>query len=228
MNPESKDYSPLQPAITSLDWHKRLKNRRAISAIAALCLSIIAFYFSYSILRQATDIDGEKITVVVATDFINSNTELNSNMFSLLSIPKKYVPEGAISNPKELEGIITKHALSANEVFTTHSIKEIIRNDSLATKLENDSYAMVLSETWFQAPFPEVREDDWLEVIAAQPGQNYDTTQILTDPIKVIQVNKEKQSGSQNITVNVEAETAKRLLFALSNKTKMILVLSDH
>lgn len=210
----------------TIDWKKRFERYKTISAFIAFLLSCIAFFLSYSILEDRLSPDLLQKVFVAQTSF-DEHRVISSDMIEEKLINRNLIPLSAITDTKDIIGKFSQHRISKNEIITDHAVKELIRNNSLVSKIESDHSAFSVTENWFEAPFPEIQEGDYLDIYNSFPKQEFLQTQKIVSRIKVLDITQSSQfQKKKTLTLELDEKEIRELLYSHTNKAHLIIILS--
>jgi Flp pilus assembly protein CpaB len=211
----------------------------AVSGLAAV-LAAVVFVVYLQRYRTSLKSSSTPVTVLEASTFIEKGTPGNivgtDDLFDKTTMPKGDVPDGAISDPNQLSGLV-----AANDIYTgrTLTLSDFtpVSPDAVVTKLTADQRAMSVPLDSAHGMVGNVHPGDHVDVYGAFNVQrlNPDGTadpnsaerpvvKLIVEDVTVLESPAEAKSGfgasagdKSNITVKVSDEQAAKIAFATEN-----------
>ncbi|MEZ4814693.1 MAG: Flp pilus assembly protein CpaB [Bdellovibrionota bacterium] len=211
-------------------------------AFAFVGMLLVAFYISEEE-KRLLETHGKPAMVVVANKNINEMQSLDSTMFDMKSIPATYSQPGAITDPKDLEGMVALVPIREGEQIVVTKLAPKGAQTGLAPQVAANKRAMAIMVSDDNGVGKLIKPGDYVDVIAGivYPGpdgapqkelktilQNIRilaTGEIVTnnipqifetDPLtqKKVAVSGRGDQNFSNITVEVTPEQAQILIYA--------------
>jgi pilus assembly protein CpaB len=191
--------------------------------LAAVVLAMIAVYFIWNMQRQQ-ELQSEKyyIQVVAAVQDIPARTKITREMVTLTGYPKNLVIDGAIKNPKEVDGRTTFVRIKAKEQIRASDLLGEGQNGGLSVDIPPGMRAIAIGAGEVMAVGSTVKPGDRIDIFATytDPVAHQETTQMILQNVLVLAVNQgdTNQQGptgaKSSMTLAVKPEEAELLTAA--------------
>jgi pilus assembly protein CpaB len=191
--------------------------------LAAVVLAVIAVYFIWNMQRQQ-ELQSEKYytQVVVALQDIPARTKITREMVTLTGYPKNLIIEGAIKNPKEVDGRTTFVRIKAKEQIRASDLLGEGQNGGLAVDIPAGMRAIAIGAGEVIAVGSTVKPGDRIDILATytDPVAHQETTQMILQNVLVLAVNQGetdqqgKSGAKSSMTLAVKPEEAELLTAA--------------
>ena len=191
--------------------------------LAAVVLAMIAVYFIWNMQRQQ-ELQSEKYytQVVVALQDIPARTKITREMVTLTGYPKNLIIEGAIKNPKEVDGRTTFVRIKAKEQIRASDLLGEGQNGGLAVDIPAGMRAIAIGAGEVIAVGSTVKPGDRIDILATytDPVAHQETTQMILQNVLVLAVNQGetdqqgKTGAKSSMTLAVKPEEAELLTAA--------------
>ena len=191
--------------------------------LAAVILAMIAVYFIWNMQRQH-ELQSEKYwtEVVAALQDIPARTKITREMVTLTRYPKDLVIDGAIRNPKEVDGHTTLVRIKAKEQIRATDLLGEGQAPGLAYDIPPGMRAIAIGAGEVMAVGSTVKPGDRIDVLATytDPVAHQETTQMILQNVLVLAVNQGetdqqgKTGAKSSMTLAVKPEEAELLTAA--------------
>jgi pilus assembly protein CpaB len=184
---------------------------------------MIAVYFIWNMQRQH-ELQSEKYwtEVVAALQDIPARTKITREMVTLTRYPKDLVIDGAIRNPKEVDGHTTLVRIKAKEQIRATDLLGEGQAPGLAYDIPPGMRAIAIGAGEVMAVGSTVKPGDRIDVLATytDPVAHQETTQMILQNVLVLAVNQGetdqqgKTGAKSSMTLAVKPEEAELLTAA--------------
>jgi pilus assembly protein CpaB len=191
--------------------------------LAAVVAALVAVYFIWNMWRQQ-ELQSEKhwTEVVAALQDIPARTKITREMVTLTRYPKELVIDGAIRNPKEVDGHTTMVRIKAKEQIRTTDLLGEGQAPGIAWDIPAGMRAIAIGAGEVMAVGSTVKPGDRIDVLATytDPVAHQETTQMILQNVLVLAVNKGetdqqgKNGANSSMTLAVKPEEAELLTAA--------------
>jgi pilus assembly protein CpaB len=192
--------------------------------LAAVILAMIAVYFIWNMQRQH-ELQSEKYwtEVVAALQDIPARTKITREMVTLTRYPKELIIDGAIKNPKEVDGRITFVRIKAKEQIRASDLLGEGQNGGLSVDIPPGMRAIAIGAGEVMAVGSTVKPGDRIDILATytDPVAHQETTQMILQNVLVLAINQGDTDQQQNkggakssMTLAVKPEEAELLTAA--------------
>jgi pilus assembly protein CpaB len=191
--------------------------------LAAVVLAMIAVYFIWNMQRQQ-ELQSAKyyIEVVAAQQDIPAKTKITREMITLIGYPKNLVIDGAIKNPKEVDGHTTFVRIKAKEQIRASDLLGEGQNGGLSVDIPPGMRAIAIGAGEVMAVGSTVKPGDRIDILATytDPVAHQETTQMILQNVLVLAVNQGetdqqgKSGAKSSMTLAVKPEEAELLTAA--------------
>ena len=191
--------------------------------LVAVVLAMVAVYFIWNMQRQQELQSAKYYTeVVVALQDIPARTKITREMVTLTGYPKNLVIDGAIRNPKEVDGHTTLVRIKAKEQIRASDLLGEGQAPGLAYDIPPGMRAIAIGAGETMAVGGSVKPGDRVDILAtyADPIAHQETTQMILQNVLVLAVNEGvtdqqiKQGAKTSMTLAVKPEEAELLTAA--------------
>lgn len=219
-----KKESPEIPK-TTLEWHTAFRRQRSTAFIIALLLAAVAFFISLTIQQEKHEAFQPQ-SVFVTNTHLSSSHVITESDIRIAEIPFAYLPENIVTSKEDIIGQYLRHDLSAGEIITNHALKNIVSENALVAQLEENKIALSITEEWFASPFPKLEKNNAVTIMSAHEDRGFESTHPIVSHITVLDIDQNKGArANTQLTLAVTQEEARQLLFAHTEKRKLILLL---
>jgi pilus assembly protein CpaB len=191
--------------------------------LAAVAAALVAVYFIWNMWRQQ-ELQSEKhwTEVVAALQDIPAKTKITREMVTLTRYPKELVIDGAIRNPKEVDGHTTVQRIKAKEQIRTADLLGEGQTSGLEWDIPPGMRAIAIGAGEVMAVGSTVRPGDRIDILATytDPVARQETTQMILQNVLVLAVNQGetdqqgKSGAKSSMTLAVKPEEAELLTAA--------------
>lgn len=191
--------------------------------LAAVVLAMIAVYFIWNMQRQH-ELQSEKYwtEVVAAQQDIPARTKITREMVTLTRYPKELIIDGAIRNPKEVDGRTTFNRIKAKEQIRASDLLGEGQNGGLSVDIPPGMRAIAIGAGEVMAVGSTVKPGDRIDILATytDPVAHQETTQMILQNVLVLAVNQGdtdqqgKTGAKSSMTLAVKPEEAELLTAA--------------
>jgi pilus assembly protein CpaB len=191
--------------------------------LAAVVAAMVAVYLVWNMWRQQ-ELQSEKhwTEVVAALQDIPARTKITREMVTLIRYPKELVIEGAIKNPKEVDGRTTFVRIKAKEQIRASDLLGEGQNGGLSVDIPPGMRAIAIGAGEVMAVGSTVKPGDRIDVLATytDPVAHQETTQMILQNVLVLAVNQGetdqqgKTGAKSSMTLAVKPEEAELLTAA--------------
>jgi pilus assembly protein CpaB len=192
---------------------------------AGVSLAALAFFLLY---QKASEIERRStpVEVLVSTRYIPSQTPLNPSWVEKKKIPEGYVSPGAITDLKQVEGLVTLAPLSAGEQIQSNKFGR--SGESLGCFLEPGARAYTLPVEEASGVGGLLNPGDRVDLLVKGPLGNREVTTFLYQDLRVLAVGNRISPGAStpfdetsrvseraysHVTLAVSPEQAETLFF---------------
>src|ERR1035438_6534857 len=161
--------------------------------LVAVVLAMIAVYFIWNMQRQHESESAKYWTeVVAALQDIPARTKITREMVTLTGYPKNLVIDGAIRNPKEVDGHTTMVRLKAKEQIRTSDLLGEGQTPGLAYDIPPGMRAIAIGAGEVMAVGSTVKPGDRIDVLATytDPVAHQETTQMILQNVLVLEIGR--------------------------------------
>ena len=189
----------------------------------AVVLAMVAVYFIWNMQRQQELQSAKYYTeVVTALQDIPARTKLTRDMVTSTSYPKNLVIDGAIRNPKEVDGHTTVVRIKAKEQIRASDLLGEGQTPGLAFEIPPGMRAIAIGAGEVMAAGSSVKPGDRVDILATytDPVVHQETTQMILQNVLVLAVNEGvtdqqiKHGAKSSMTLAVKPEEAELLTAA--------------
>jgi len=191
--------------------------------LLAVVLAIAATYLIFRMQRQNEMQSAKYWTdVVTAQQDIPAKTKITRDMVTTTRYPKELVVEGAIKDPKTVDGRTTLYRIKAKDQIRSSDLLGEGINAGLAIDIPPGMRAIAIGAGEVQAVGSSVKPGDRIDVLATytDPIARQETTQMILQNVLVLAVNEGvtdqqgKTGAKSSMTLAVKPEEAELLTAA--------------
>jgi pilus assembly protein CpaB len=191
--------------------------------LLAVVLAMVAVYFIFRMQRQHEQESSKYWTeVVTAQQDIPAKTKITREMVTLTRYPKELVVDGAIKDPKGVDGHTTLYRIKAKEQVRTSDLLGEGQNAGLAMDIPAGMRAIAIGAGEVMAVGSMVKPGDRIDILATytDPVARQETTQMILQNVLVLAVNEGvtdqqgKTGAKSSMTLAVKPEEAELLTAA--------------
>ncbi|HEY9856461.1 MAG TPA: Flp pilus assembly protein CpaB [Stenomitos sp.] len=203
-------------------------NRKLL--FAALGIAVVAGFLAVTYLSDLEDSIGgkaEKVSVFVPTEDLPARKQITESMIEARKFPKGLLPEGAITDQKELIGKITLAPVVKGEVLHKKRIGEASAETGVAPKLQpNERGFLYVPEG--ASDIALVKPDDYVDLTATiQTDHGYLSTKI-AQRVRVLSVGNRFNNAPTENTGEAGAYGDLLTLAVPSNKVALLAALKEQ
>jgi pilus assembly protein CpaB len=191
--------------------------------LAAVVAAMVAVYLVWNMWRQQ-ELQSEKhwTEVVAALQDIPAKTKITREMVTLTRYPKELIIDGAIRNPKEVDGRTTVVRIKAKEQIRTTDLLGEGQTPGLSWDIPPGMRAIAIGAGEVMAVGSTVKPGDRIDILATytDPVAHQETTQMILQNVLVLAVNKGetdqqgKNGANSSMTLAVKPEEAELITAA--------------
>ncbi len=191
--------------------------------LAAVVAAMVAVYLVWNMWRQQ-ELQSEKhwTEVVAALQDIPPRTKITRDMVTLTRYPKELIIDGAIRNPKEVDGHTTLVRIKAKEQIRTSDLLGEGQAPGIAYDIPPGMRAIAIGAGEVMAVGSTVKPGDRIDILATytDPVAHQETTQMILQNVLVLAVNQGetdqqgKSGAKSSMTLAVKPEEAELLTAA--------------
>jgi len=133
----------------------------------------------------------EMTSVVVAKLNIHPRTIIQENMLQMKELPAELVPEGAIRNFSEVQGVQVKVSIFAGDVLTVQKVFSESSDEGFAGTIPADCRAVSISVNDLTGVAGFAKPGDHVDLLLVEKGQYSATTNILLQNVPLLSVNQD-------------------------------------
>lgn len=197
--------------------------RSLVYLLLALILAALAGVLTFRYLEDLRAAALPTAQVLVARRDIRPGEVIDAGAVEVRPVPHNVIPEGALRQPAEAVGRTAVVPIAAGEVLLP---AKVTTGGTLAARLPDGRWAMVLPAGWLASPLPELAAGDRIDLLAYQPGQPPEEAGLLVSDVEVLQVGGE--GSPDRLTLAVTLEEAVQVLYARSNGFALLGLLRAH
>lgn len=198
-----------------------VKKKRNYLILSFLCL-IISILFLYHWTRQFED-QSQWLEVLVASRNLKANTILSEDDLSMVLVPSILINDEVYLKAEGLIGELINRSVPKGAILYSRDILEELDVDSLASQIQSDRKAFVISEDWLEANTI-VKKNDRVDIVIAKRGVDLSENDFIIRQAKVIEVSGSKL-GAKNISLELNDDEIRLLMYAKANDFLIQLVL---
>jgi len=191
--------------------------------LAAVVAALVAVYFIWNMWRQQ-ELQSEKhwTEVVAALQDIPAKTKITREMVTITRYPKELVIDGAIRNPKEVDGRTSLQRIKAKEQIRTSDLLGEGQTPGLSWDIPAGMRAIAIGAGEVMAVGSTVKPGDRIDILAtySDPVAHQETTQMILQNVLVLAVNQGetdqqgKTGAKSSMTLAVKPEEAELITAA--------------
>jgi len=201
---------------------ERLQKRWAIGLLLSL---ILLGWYAYQYTQSQAAKQAPVMVVAAQTNLAYPHT-LSVPDLTLVEVPQRWVTATSWNRKEDLVGKTLRRNKEAFEVFTAEDVQADLNPKSVSAKFE-EAFAFTIGEDWLAAKLPNLKGQDRVDILTANPEAGLEATVNVASNIKVVTV--ERSGGRKNLVVNVTQKQAQALLFSRSLRLPMqVLIHSSH
>lgn len=189
------------------------RQRRAVLLLALSALGLLGVFVLVA--GYVSNIRGEvqpKVSVLVLTRSVPAHVGVQDDMVKEESLPKRWAPRNALSDPAQLVNVVTTAQLEPDTVLQQGML---VPPPRLAPGQE-ELAILVDAETGVAG---RVQPDDSVDIVAAYSGQNNgpDVATVVVPAARVLRVGQTQIKGGQNVKdANADPKQVVPITFALT------------
>ncbi|WP_262174755.1 hypothetical protein [Saccharococcus sp. Marseille-Q5394] len=193
------------------------KRKAIIFLTISFILAIVTAGVVLVQISQAQDRLGEMIEVAAVKEDVTSYTELNESLIEWVKFPRANVYSSLITDPEELEDVITVVNLESGDILTSNLVRKKLDIPANERVVWLDATEIVLIDQ-------KVTEGDLVDVIVSREIEKNVETKRLLSNVKVVQIEKGKIEDTERVKISLPITEAEQLIH-YQNFAKQIRVL---
>ncbi len=198
------------PPETTPNWAVGTQRRIPFYLAAALLLALLAGAVTFIYLERLRAAALPSAPALVAVVDIPVGTLLTEGMVQTRSVPEAVLPANRLRLPTEAVGRAAVVPIAAGEVLLPGKLSGGAQA-SMATRLPDGRWAMVLPLNWLASPLPDLIAGDRVDILAYQPGQPTSEAALIVQRVTVLQITGER------LTLAVDLQEAEAIVYGRAN-----------
>lgn len=207
------------PPDTTPRWHEAARSRAPLYLITALLLALLAGILTYLYLDQIKENSLPTGRAVVAVAEIRPGTVITSDEVEIRALPRNMLPQAAIQDMQQVVGRVSFDLLVPGQVIHSRNLTGE-EGGGLAARLPDGRWALVMPVSWLASPLPRVKQGDAIDILAYQPGQPIEGTDLVVEQVELIEL--PKGQAASNVTIVVSLEQATSILYSHVNGFQLL------
>jgi Flp pilus assembly protein CpaB len=199
---------------TSPPWLGAARKRAPYYVLLALLLAGLAGILTYGYLKDLQHRMLPNATAVVASRGIRAGELLDPDALELRTVPVGVLPQGALTDIGEAQGMFTSFPLRPGEILLDRDVDR--RQAGPVARLKEDSWAVVLPVNWLMSPLPGLELGDRLDLVAYQSGEPIMKAGLIVEDVEII-----GQAGGEvppsQVVLSVNREEVIAIMYARAN-----------
>lgn len=208
---------------TTPDWRAAARTRRGIYTLAALLLSTLFAILVYQLYaREANVIWGSTLPAVFARHELERGEALKENSLEIKRVPPELLPDSYFDSIKPLIGSSLAYPVAEGEILVPAKLQGMTKG-SLAYLCPAGKWCLNIPQDWFIAPPPELAVGDWVDIVAAYPGNSMEESGFIAGEVEVILLPEE--NGPVAYILALDDQEALAILYAHANDFQVMVLL---
>jgi hypothetical protein len=155
---------------------------------------------------------GDTVQVLVAAKDLAPPLVLSRIDTKTIMLPKRSIPQTAIlAGPEEAAGLTLIHPVAAGQILTTNEFLSKPDAGLLGVSVPRGTVGILLPETWFAGPIPELEKGDKVTILVSGGGK--ENTGIMARSVPVLALHRD-DAGIAWVMVSMEEKNAADVLQA--------------